>query len=53
MSAVRVGIADIDELKQRLLQMWAGLDHGFIAAAVGQYVVTSTQCLRESSERTF
>ena len=27
-------IADIDELKQRSLQVWAGLDHGFIAAAI-------------------
>ena len=30
-------IADIDELKQRLLQVWAGLDHVFVVAAIGQW----------------
>ena len=29
-------IANIDELKHRLVQMWAELDHRHIAAAIGQ-----------------
>ena len=29
-------IANIDELKHRLVQVWAELDHRLIAAAIGQ-----------------
>jgi len=29
-------IANIDELKHRLVQVWAELDHRHIAAAIGQ-----------------
>jgi len=29
-------IANIDELKRRLVQMWAELDHRHITAAIGQ-----------------
>jgi len=29
-------IANIDELKRRLVQVWAYLDHRHIAAAIGQ-----------------
>ena len=39
-------IADIDELKQRLLQVWAGLDHGFIAAAIGQWRRRLNACVK-------
>ena len=39
-------IADIDELKQRLLQVWAGLDHGFIAAAIGQWRRRLSACVK-------
>ena len=30
-------IANIDELKHRLVQVWAELDHRYIAAAIGQW----------------
>jgi len=30
-------IANIDELKHRLVQVWAELDHRHIAAAIGQW----------------
>jgi len=29
-------IANIDELKHRLVQVWPGMDHRHIAAAIGQ-----------------
>jgi len=30
-------IANIDELKHQLVQMWADMDHSHIAAAIGQW----------------
>jgi len=30
-------IANIDELKHRLVQVWPGMDHRHIAAAIGQW----------------
>ena len=37
-------IANIDELKHRLVQMWAELDHRHIAAAIGQPVHRLNVC---------
>jgi DDE superfamily endonuclease len=42
----RTRIADIDELKQRLLQVWVGLDHGFITAAIGQRRRRLSACVK-------
>ena len=39
-------IANIDELKHRLVQVWAELDHRHIAAAIGQWrLATPSQCV--------
>jgi len=35
--AYQTHIANIDELKHRLVQVWAELDHRHIAAVIGQW----------------
>lgn len=39
-------IANVDELKQRLLQVWAELDHGFIAAAIEEWRRRLAACVK-------
>ena len=39
-------IANVDELKQRLIRMWSELDHKLIAAAIGQWRRRLSACVR-------
>ena len=46
----RSRIADVEEIKQRLVREWANLDHRIISEAVGQWRARLSACVRGNVE---